>query len=239
MALVFPARGDNSGHSVVESIISATSAQYDPNDTSTMVSTLMRENMLLKTTLLGGAIVVIIILIILLFVIRRLHKRQLEACRQFVLKQRDTEKANADLQDKRRELTSMALSLARSEELIRQMKNDLQKMLPEANEETTNGLDAVLKSLKSNDNIKDLWKEFDFRYNELNDNFIAKLTARYINLSPTEIRLCAMLRLQLSTKDISEITRRSVRTIECTRSSIRKKMALNPSDNLTNHLLSI
>ncbi len=100
-------------------------------------------------------------------------------------------------------------------------------------------LQSVLHLLKSEDNGKLLWKEFETRFNELNEGFISRLTERYPSLSPAEIRLCALLRLQMSTKEIAEMLNRSPRTIEYTRNSVRKKMDLQTGDNLVHYLLKI
>jgi DNA-binding CsgD family transcriptional regulator len=51
--------------------------------------------------------------------------------------------------------------------------------------------------------------------------------------------MCALLRLQLSTKDLAELTQRSPRTIEYTRTNIRRKMGLSSTDNLLTKLWSI
>ncbi len=106
--------------------------------------------------------------------------------------------AEAKLEANRRELTGNALSLAKSDQLITQLKKDLRTILAR----TEGG------------------------------------SSSYPGLLPAEIRLCAMLRLQLTTKEIAEMIKRSTRTIENTRNSIRKKMGLQSGDNLVQHLLN-
>jgi DNA-binding CsgD family transcriptional regulator len=60
---------------------------------------------------------------------------------------------------------------------------------------------------------------------------------KYPNLSLTELKLCALLVLNISSKEIGELTSRSVRTIEFTRLNIRKKMNLPTDENLVKHLI--
>ena len=69
-----------------------------------------------------------------------------------------------------------------------------------------------------------------FRLNKL-------LLKKYPNLSLNELKLCALLVLNISSKEIGEFTGRSVRTIEFTRYNIRKKMNLPPDENLVKHLI--
>ena len=63
------------------------------------------------------------------------------------------------------------------------------------------------------------------------------LLKKYPSLSLTELKLCALLVLNISSKEIGELTSRSVRTIEFTRLNIRKKMSLPADENLVKHLI--
>lgn len=63
------------------------------------------------------------------------------------------------------------------------------------------------------------------------------LLIKYPNLSLTELKVCAFLALNISSKEIGELTGRSVRTIEFTRYNIRKKMSLSTEESLVKHLI--
>jgi DNA-binding CsgD family transcriptional regulator len=65
------------------------------------------------------------------------------------------------------------------------------------------------------------------------------LLNRYPNLSPVELKVSALLSFNLASSSVAEITGRSIRTIEYTRSNIRKKMKLQPDENLVNHLIML
>ncbi len=67
--------------------------------------------------------------------------------------------------------------------------------------------------------------------------FSTILLEKYPDLSPTEIKVCVHLRMNLSSKSIAELTNRSFRTIEYTRGNIRKKMQLDPDENLVKHII--
>jgi len=189
-----------------------------------------------QKTILGGSLLVIFFLVTVLLY---LQKRRTIIHQNFIIKQQEHEKAEAELDANRRELTGKALSLARSDEIIRQLKKDIQAALASTENKSCDELRSAMQLLKSKDNGQQLWNEFEARFNELNEGFINKLTNLYPALSPSEIRLCAMLRIQMSSKDIAEITKRSTRTIEYTRTNARKKMGLSVGDNLVQHLLNI
>jgi len=86
--------------------------------------------------------------------------------------------------------------------------------------------------------IMELKNNFELRLSSNNEDFFKVLLSKYPDLSPAELKLCAYLRLNPSTKDLSLIMNRSMRTVESTRANIRKKMNLNPHDNLVTHLVS-
>jgi len=84
-----------------------------------------------------------------------------------------------------------------------------------------------------------LQTELENRITESNGDFYKNLLAAYPDLKPSELKLCSYLRLNLSTKELAEVLNKSVRTIENTRFSIRKKMGLGPEDNLVAQLIAV
>ena len=65
-----------------------------------------------------------------------------------------------------------------------------------------------------------------------------KLVKKYPDLTPVELKVSALLSLNLSSREIADITRRSIRTIEFTRNNIRKKMKCKPGESLVNHIIT-
>lgn len=166
------------------------------------------------------------------FQLRTINKNRKE------LEKKEKEILAADLKARTQEITGHLYSLLQAENTINQLKEELEKMA-KSSTSSSGEIHQLLKNLKLNTKKQHLWKDFEYRFDELNANFITALTNQYPNLSPAEIRLCSLLRLQLSTKEIAEITNRSTRTIDFTRNSIRRKLGLQPTDNLVNHILSI
>ncbi len=187
--------------------------------------------------LTGGSALVLLLLMLFLM---NMKKRQKLIRQELQIQQMHQQKIECELEANRRELTGKVLSLAKSEQLISRLKKELRGILDHRDGgDHQHDLRAALRMLKAKDSGLNLWKEFESRFDELNEGFITNLTDKYPNLSTTEIRLCALLRLQLSTKEIAELLQRSTRTIEHTRNSIRKKMDLQPSDNLVKHLIRL
>jgi tetratricopeptide (TPR) repeat protein len=86
---------------------------------------------------------------------------------------------------------------------------------------------------------KDPLSEFEMLFKNLHPKFYEKLLALNPTLSKSEIQICAMIRLNLSTKDIARLINLNVSSIDTTRYHIRQKLKLDPKDNLTVHLMTI
>ncbi len=78
----------------------------------------------------------------------------------------------------------------------------------------------------------DFWKEFELRFQEVHSDFYHKLNELFPNLTPNELKLCAFLRLNMSTKDIAAITFLSINSINIARHRLRKKLNIDQDENL-------
>jgi DNA-binding CsgD family transcriptional regulator len=85
---------------------------------------------------------------------------------------------------------------------------------------------------------KHLWQEFEAHFTRVHSDFYQKLQEKYPNLTANEKKLCAFLRLNMSTKDISAITYQSINSITVARSRLRKKLNIEGEDiHLINYLM--
>jgi tetratricopeptide (TPR) repeat protein len=132
------------------------------------------------------------------------------------------------LEEKTTQLTTQYLKKLEKDKRIEEL---LQKLLSDAtnSSQKTINLNSELKTIKNQNNLK----EFEFIFSEVHSGFFAKLQRDFPTLTLNERRMCAMLKLQLTTKEISRITHQSVRSIEITRTRLRKKL------NLTNQATRI
>lgn len=212
---------------------------YDTEKKNNLITQLEARNKLNR--LIIASIVLFSIMTVTILFISTLYfkKRNKLSTKLLDIKNLEADKLKARLDADRQELTGKALSLVQAEELIEKLKTDLKSLMNKSKGSSPEDYNSALKQIYSDESSQILWKEFENRFNTLNNGFISRLVEQYPNLSPAEIRMCAMLHLQLSSKEIAGLIRRSTRTIDFTRNSIRKKMNLSPNDNLTTHLLSI
>ena len=90
----------------------------------------------------------------------------------------------------------------------------------------------MLRQLGENADSDNFWEVYQNNFNLIHKNFFKKLKAQYPSLTPTDLRFCALLRLNLSTKDIAQFTGLSVRGVEGARYRLRKKLSLPEGVNL-------
>ena len=182
-------------------------------------------------------ILILIVCVLLLLVVlqgwRNLHK--------IVLLEKQKQELNRKLlkdviDNKEKELTSQVTLLAQMQQQVDELIQKTSKIL---NDNSTEQVKLKkIESLLKADPIHRLKNDFDVRLTSNNEDFFSLLLNKYPELSPVELKLCAYLRLNPSTKDLALITNRSMRTIESTRTNIRKKMNLTSQENLVTHLLS-
>lgn len=94
--------------------------------------------------------------------------------------------------------------------------------------ELIKGIETILKSFSS----EKQWAEFKLLFEHLGENFYESLQKQYPDLNSLDMRLCALISMNLSTKEIASLTNKSVRGIESAKFRLRKKMKLEPEADL-------
>ena len=77
----------------------------------------------------------------------------------------------------------------------------------------------------------ELWQEFEFRFQQVHEQFYKALNEKFPDLSPSDRRLCAFLKLNMTTKEISAITHQNAKSIDVARTRLRKKLSLTGTDH--------
>ena len=137
-----------------------------------------------------------------------------------------------------KEVFSKALYLAEKNELINDITRRLSKVIADP-KGSIGPVKDIIKELRFNSNIQ-AWEEFECTFLKVHPEFFNTLARRFPDLSPNERRLCAFLKLNLSTKDISNITHQSLHTLTVARTRLRKKLGIaNTGENLGSFLSHI
>jgi tetratricopeptide (TPR) repeat protein len=156
--------------------------------------------------------------------------------------EREREKSvrlTAMLGDKNKELTEKALNIAHLKEKSVELAEEFSQAIHAPSERREYILKQIAGKLDSGPDNRERWNEFERKFREVHSDFYETLVSRYPTLTSVELRVLSLIKLDLTTKEMAEITRRSKRTIDSARNSIRKKLQLPPGGNLKTFVQSI
>ena len=142
-----------------------------------------------------------------------------------------SQKLEQEIELKTKELTTLALQIAQKNELLNMLLHDLDK-----NVGAIQNIQDIRSQIISNMNTERSWDLFEKQFKLVHFDFIERLSKTYPNLSPGELKVCALMRINLSSKEMSNLLCQSERSIETYRYRIRKKFNLTPDKNLVSFL---
>ncbi|QIE60267.1 hypothetical protein G5B37_12055 [Rasiella rasia] len=174
-----------------------------------------------------GLVSLLLLLGMLLYRFRNKLKRTELEKQLATAKQKELE---SNIQLKNKELIGKAMVEIHRTEIIDEILTDLKQVrLKAAKKETQNAIDYVVKRLKRDTN-NNLWEEFEIRFEQVHENFYKNLVQRHPDLTPREKRLCALLKLNLTSKEISQITGQTAKSVENARTRLRRKLNITHSE---------
>ena len=162
---------------------------------------------------------------------RELELKELENKQQ--LMRFNNDKLRQDIENKNRELGISTMSLIKKNEFLNAIKKEL------LNAKDSNSTKQVIKIIDRNLNNNDDWHVFEEAFNNADKDFLKKIKSIHSELTSNDLRLCAYLRLNLSSKEIAPLLNISPRSVEVKRYRLRKKMNLPHESNLSDYILEI
>lgn len=144
----------------------------------------------------------------------------------------------AELSLKGKELASMALGTFAKQEMLEKLRLVVQEQLAKSQCGRKN-MELVLKQINENIVEEDSWEVFQQNFDLIHQRFFRTLRERYPSLTATDLRFCAFLRLNLSTKDIAQMTNLTIRGVEAARYRIRKRMEVPDGMSLVDFLIEL
>ena len=161
---------------------------------------------------------------------KEIELKELESSQKIIKINND--KLRVDIESKNRELATSTMSIIKKNEFLSSIKSELIS-------DGKNGVEKVVRIIDKNLNNTDDWKMFQEAFNNADKKFLKKIKSKHAELTPNDLRLCAYLRLNLSSKEIAPLLNISPRSVEVKRYRLRKKMNLPHDTNLTNYIIEI
>lgn len=144
------------------------------------------------------------------------------------------EQLSQDVDTKNKELAVSTMSLIKKNELLSLIKEDLKNNTDQGSK----SIKSVITTITKNISEEDTWTVFKEAFDTADNNFLKKVKQAHSSLTPNDLRLCAYLRLNLSSKEIAPLLNISVRSVEIKRYRLRKKMDLPHEKGLVEYILS-
>lgn len=167
------------------------------------------------------------------------HQLELEKSEKELMRLQK-EKLEAEITHKNAELASATMNLVQKKEFIQKLKTELQQLQKTAKAGEDNPeLKKVLKALSEDEKLDVEWEQFSQHFNSVHGDFLTALKKSYPELKPHELKLCAYLRMNLSSKEIAQLMSISLRGVEISRYRLRKKLQLPTEVNLVQFLFEL
>lgn len=150
------------------------------------------------------------------------------------------EKLEAEINYKNSELASSAMHLVKKGELLTKLKGELSHIMKGVeNPQAITEVKKLIRTLSDDDNIDKEWENFTKHFDKVHSDFVVNLKDKHATVTGNEIKLCAYLRMNLSTKEIAQLMNISVRGVEISRYRLRKKLQIPSEMNLFDYLMTL
>ena len=150
------------------------------------------------------------------------------------------ENLQSEVTFKSRQLANSAMAMAKKNEFLMELKKKLKRQKEQLGTRYPDKYyHELIKKIDSNISGDDEeWKVFEHNFNRAHETFLQTLKNEYPDLTPSDLRLCAFLRINLTSKEIAPLMGISVRGVENHRYRLRKKLELDPDTDLTEFILT-
>ncbi len=150
------------------------------------------------------------------------------------------EKLEVEINFKNAELASSAMHLVTKGELMAKMKGELTQLMKRLdNPEAIGELKKMIRAMGEDENIDKEWENFAKHFDKVHSSFFLVLKEKHPTLTGNDLKLCAHLRMNLSTKEIAQLLNISVRGVEIGRYRLRKKLGIASDTNLFDYLMGL
>jgi len=140
-----------------------------------------------------------------------------------------------EIAHKTTELTTLSLRLTRKDELLRRLSKQVESCA-QSDGDGANALSGLLAAIQESKIDEAGWEAFERRLREFQPEFLHTLSVRHPSLTPMELKVCALLKMNMSSKDVSSILNIALYTVNTHRRNIRMKLELPSGVNLTTWL---
>lgn len=170
--------------------------------------------------------------------LKYVHELEIEHNEKEIMKLKNAH-LESEMQYKNKELANTTMHLYKRGRLLGKIKDDLENAVKNISiKEDKSSFNKLLKLIALEEKDENSWEQFAIHFDEVHNRFLEKLKSTYPDLTPADLKLCAYLKMNLSSKEIAQYLHLSLKGVENGRYRLRKKLNLDSSINLSDFILS-
>jgi ligand-binding sensor domain-containing protein/DNA-binding CsgD family transcriptional regulator len=177
--------------------------------------------------------------------LRSYRQKEQEYIRQALISEKKiinlkNEKLKIEMIHRDKELANQTMDLIGKNKFLVKIKEELEKLKKSSSDESLKDkITSLIAKIDKEIDHKKQWEIFETAFDEVHEDFLGRLKTQYPNLTPKELRLCAYLRMNISTKEIAPLMNISIRGVEICRYRVRKKLNIDRDQNLTSMIINL
>ena len=150
------------------------------------------------------------------------------------------DKLKSEMIHRDKELANQTMDLIRKNKFLAKIKEELEKIKMSSTDELLKEkISSLIGKIDKDIDHNKQWEVFETAFDDVHEDFLNRLKSRFPTLTPKELRLCAYLRMNISTKEIAPLMNISIRGVEICRYRVRKKLNIDRDTNLTSLIIDL
>ena len=199
-----------------------------------------RRQKLMYLSLFGLALAIVVAVIIRLQNVRKLRRSEQRVHhKQMELELAQKDKLQNELDLKVRSLTREGLRIIQKNNQLSELREKLDELASKVPERSGRDLQSIRSSIEYAFNVDKDWDEFSVYFEEVHPSFLNKLSKMKPDLTSRDLRLCALLKVNMSTKEMASVLGISPESVKKARNRLRKKLNLDKDQTLNAFLQGI
>jgi len=208
------------------------------------------ESKSIRNIILIFGIFSVLLLIVIIISYRRARKTNTLLSQQAVELQENNKKLAAlhakeqallqdNIDEKERRMVAITMTQHEKHGVLQKIDERLQVLTKKSDEVDFAELRGIRNMIKANLDMDSSWDSFVHQFDQVNPNFFAQLRERYPDITTNDLKTCAYIKVGMDNKGIAQVTNSSPNTIKSRIHRLKKKMNLEPEDNIREILIGI
>ncbi|CAN5262374.1 triple tyrosine motif-containing protein [soil metagenome] len=167
-----------------------------------------------------------------------LHQLEMDQSEKEIIALKN-EKLESEILGKNSELAAVAMHLLQKSELLSKIREELVHLRNSNNDMPSEELKKLIRIISQESKMDKDWEQFAGYFDTIQSDFLKAVKEMHPLLNPNELKLCAWLKMNLSSKEIAQLLTISVRGVEISRYRLRKKLGLPKEMNLSSYFTNL